>query len=174
MQHLDAGSFSLDLSKNRDGGKYSEPGTSSGLGSTIASSATSSSTPTPSVPEGASLTSAHAVSTAPSSLSSASALPQTQPLDSPSLHAGTRRNILLAHALLSFLGFCVCLPISAIVTRWCRTAYPYWLRVHWYLVAFLAAPLGTIGWALGPAVVAVHGQRHVDNEHQVGIKLILN
>ncbi|KAI0085480.1 hypothetical protein BDY19DRAFT_449511 [Irpex rosettiformis] len=172
-QHLDAGAFSLDLLKH--GGKEEgegEDGTSSSPSSTLVpSSVLPSLTPTPSLSTSAQetfLTSVHTVASTTSDLSSASALPQAQPLDSPSLVGDrSRHNVLVAHAVFSFLGFCVFLPASAIATRWLRTVSPNWFLVHWCIVAFLAIPFGTIGWALGVAVVALRGQRHVNNEHQI-------
>ncbi|KAI0693718.1 hypothetical protein BC835DRAFT_1352482 [Cytidiella melzeri] len=175
-QHLDAGAFSLDLSKNRGGGGGDDdPRTSSAPENTstlVASSTTFVSTPVPSSSEGASLTSTPVVSTSPSALSSPSALPQDalpqiQPPLPPPSQSDNLHAVLVAHAVFSFLGFCVCLPLAAIFTRWYRTVRPYWLRVHWSIIAFLAIPLGTIGWALGPVVVALRGRRHVVNEHQI-------
>ncbi|KAI0340637.1 hypothetical protein BDW22DRAFT_390587 [Trametopsis cervina] len=166
QQHLDAGSFSLDLRRNRGGGNEGGNGTSLAVSPTPTSSSASSSSPVSTAPDITSSTSSHASSASPSTLSSPSELPQIEaPPDSPS---DALRAVLAAHALLSFFGFCVCLPLSLIITRWCRTVTHHWFRLHWTIIVFLALPLGTLGWALGPAVVALRGRRHVVNDHQIG------
>ena len=74
---------------------------------------------------------------------------------------------MLAHAILSFLGFAFFLPLSALFVRWSRTFLPNWRRVHWLGIVLLASPCMFIGWLLGPILVSTQGHHHVVNEHQV-------
>lgn len=40
---------------------------------------------------------------------------------------------IVAHALISMLGFLVFLPLGALTARWVRTFSPVWFTLHWII-----------------------------------------
>ncbi|EKM55724.1 uncharacterized protein PHACADRAFT_144439 [Phanerochaete carnosa HHB-10118-sp] len=132
-QHLDAGTFSLDLI---------------------------SSTPTNSP------SSSHSSTSSSTSSSSGPVSPSAVPAMSSSSEQ-SHQTILVAHAVLSFLGFSVFLPLAAVLARWGRTLSNYWYRAHWLVVAMFGLPTMLPGWVLGPVLVSRQRHKHVVNEHQI-------
>ena len=176
-QHLDAGTFSLDLSKTSDDDDGSDDGddddgqsstsnppssatSTSGSSSLSVSSASTSSSPIQTDPSHSSS------STTPSSSFSGSAQSSAVPAFSSSTQQ-KHHTILAAHALLCFLGFACFLPLAAVIARWGRTASNHWFRAHWITIVALGLPTMLPGWALGPVLVSRERHKHVVNEHQV-------
>ncbi|RPD65894.1 hypothetical protein L226DRAFT_182789 [Lentinus tigrinus ALCF2SS1-7] len=138
-QHLDAGTLTLDLTKqlDRGGGSSSSSVASSqlGAGSGIA-------TPTPPTPS-------------QSSPSSAS-------------NSASRANSLVdVHAALSAAGFLILLPMGSLVARWSRIFTSKWFTAHWFINVVLGIPFICVGWALGPLAVAQQGREHIVTVHQI-------
>ncbi|EMD38635.1 hypothetical protein CERSUDRAFT_135562 [Gelatoporia subvermispora B] len=136
-QHLDAGQFSLNLTKILDNSDAT-PSPSSSL---LPAPATSSVLPPP-------------VDSDPSSP------PQF-------VHPSRNSSLLKAHAVLSSIGFLVILPLAALVARWSRTITARWVSVHWFITLVLGLPFATIGWVLGPLAVAQRRSAHMVSLHQV-------
>ncbi|KAL7283201.1 hypothetical protein ACG7TL_002628 [Trametes sanguinea] len=140
-QHLDAGTFTLNLTKTLD----NVPDSSS----------------TQTRPDGRSTS------------ASASADPTIRPIPSsqqpsppPAAPSHTNR-LLVAHAVVSAVGFLVLLPLSALIGRWARTFTPRWFSAHWFITVVLGIPAVCIGWALGPLAVTQEGKAHAVTAHQV-------
>lgn len=79
---------------------------------------------------------------------------------------------ILAHGILSALGFCFFLPIGVLQARFLRIWWPRWFKTHWIVQAGLAGPFIVAGFALGVSVVADSKGAHFDDKHMV-IGLIL-
>ncbi|GJE97085.1 CBD9-like protein [Phanerochaete sordida] len=172
-QHLDAGSFTLDLSKDTSGDDDDDDQGSSSPAPTSSMSATSSSLPlsVSSTPTD-SPTSSHSSTSSSASSSSGSASASAVPaLSSPG--GQSHQTILVAHTVLSFLGFAVILPLAAVIARWGRTLSNNWFRAHWLVVAMLGLPTMLPGWILGPVLVSRQRHKHIVNEHQIVGVIIL-
>ncbi|OSD02836.1 hypothetical protein PYCCODRAFT_1444915 [Trametes coccinea BRFM310] len=81
--------------------------------------------------------------------------------------------LLVAHAVVSAVGFLVLLPLSALIGRWARTFTPRWFSAHWFITVVLGIPAVCIGWALGPLAVTQEGKAHAVTAHQVCGVLLL-
>ena len=79
---------------------------------------------------------------------------------------------LLAHGILSALGFCFFLPIGVLQARLLRIWWPKWFKAHWIVQAGLAGPFIIAGFALAVSVVAESGLPHFNDKHSI-IGLIL-
>ncbi|KAI0747891.1 hypothetical protein C8Q80DRAFT_701525 [Daedaleopsis nitida] len=139
-QHLDAGTFSLNLTKEL----------------VIASNVLSSSVSSPSSSTGSSTATSGSPLLSQSSTPSASA-------------ARTSRTsgLLVAHAVLSAAGFLIVLPLGTLLARWSRVFTPKWFTAHWFINVVLGIPLICLGWALGPLAVAQQSGEHVVTAHQI-------
>jgi hypothetical protein len=51
----------------------------------------------------------------------------------PALPLLTYQKYVIAHAILSVLGFLLCLPLGALVARWARTYSSSWFTLHWII-----------------------------------------
>lgn len=143
-QHLDAGPFTLDLTKRLD-----DPSTSSAITAFQTSATSSSSTFTAVQP---------------------ATTPRPSPAAPTAQHSREGQDasaLLIAHSAISFVGFAVLLPLAAVGARWGRTRTTLWLKIHWVLTALLGIPVTMVGWILGPLSVSKRGRKHVVNEHQV-------
>ncbi|KIP06003.1 hypothetical protein PHLGIDRAFT_478785 [Phlebiopsis gigantea 11061_1 CR5-6] len=173
-QHLDAGTFSLDLSKTGDGDDDGGDDDGKSSTSTPSSSATSTSGSS-SLPVSSASTSSSSIQTSSSHSSStttASSSFSTSAQSSavPAFSSSSQENhhtILAAHALLCFLGFAVVLPLAAVIARWGRTTTNHWFRAHWITIVALGLPTMLPGWALGLVLVSRERHKHVVNEHQI-------
>jgi hypothetical protein len=74
---------------------------------------------------------------------------------------------LIAHGLLSALGFCLFLPIGVLQARFLRIWWPKWFKAHWIVQAGLAGPFIVAGFALAVSVVADSGMPHFNDKHTV-------
>ncbi|KAK7693207.1 hypothetical protein QCA50_002773 [Cerrena zonata] len=128
-QHLDAGPFTLNLTKFIDIPDIPSPTQTS---STASNTSSTSSSPT-----------------------------------SSGLQNGAHSMTLVAHAVLSFIGFLVLLPFTALLARWTRTRTTHWFKAHWILNAVVGLPITLVGWLLGPLSVSQQNRVHVVNEHQI-------
>lgn len=140
-QHLDAGTFFLDLS--RELRTSDEAASSSTLSSSSRVPAAASSPTVPASPQSQS-----------SSTVAADGLSRTDTLQ-------------VAHAVLSAAGFLIVLPLGTLVARWSRVFTPKWSTAHWFIDVVLGIPLVCVGWALGPLAVAQQGREHIVTAHQV-------
>ncbi|KAJ6458364.1 hypothetical protein C8R47DRAFT_995270 [Mycena vitilis] len=59
--------------------------------------------------------------------------------------------LVIAHALVSVIGFAVCLPAGAILARYLRTSRPWWYTGHWIAQFGVAGPIILSGVILGYA-----------------------
>ncbi|ELU45594.1 nucleoside diphosphate kinase [Rhizoctonia solani AG-1 IA] len=81
---------------------------------------------------------------------------------------------LLAHGILSALGFCFFLPIGVLQARFLRIWWPTWFKTHWIVQAGLAGPFIVAGFALAVNVVQEAGMRHFNDKHTIiGLVLFL-
>ncbi|KAJ1308935.1 hypothetical protein OPQ81_004618 [Rhizoctonia solani] len=81
---------------------------------------------------------------------------------------------LLAHGILSALGFCFFLPIGVLQARFLRIWWPTWFKTHWVVQAGLAGPFIIAGFALGVNVLQESGSQHFDDKHTIiGLVLFL-
>ncbi|KAI0713226.1 hypothetical protein C8Q76DRAFT_620351 [Earliella scabrosa] len=140
-QHLDAGTFFLDLS--RELRTSDEAASSSTLSSSSRVPAAASSPTVPASPQSQS-----------SSTVAADGLSRTDTLQ-------------VAHAVLSAAGFLIVLPLGTLVARWSRVFTPKWSTAHWFIDVVLGIPLVCVGWALGPLAVAQQGREHIVTAHQI-------
>ncbi|KAL5490385.1 hypothetical protein ACEPAI_5218 [Sanghuangporus weigelae] len=95
----------------------------------------------------------------------------------PSIDDGTPfqtfEKLIVAHAVLSVLGFLVVLPIGSLIARWARTFWANWFYYHWMTQVIFGIPVVVTGWALGPLSVAAQGVAHANDSHKVlGILLL--
>ncbi|KAJ6480361.1 hypothetical protein C8R45DRAFT_769013, partial [Mycena sanguinolenta] len=60
-----------------------------------------------------------------------------------------KKAFVVAHALISVLGFAVCLPAGAILARYLRTSRPWWYKGHWIAQVGIAGPIIVLGVSLG-------------------------
>lgn len=74
---------------------------------------------------------------------------------------------LLAHGILSALGFCFFLPIGVLQARFLRIWWPRWFKAHWIVQVGLAGPMIVTGFALGVSLVADFNGTHFDDKHMV-------
>ncbi|KAI0338198.1 CBD9-like protein [Trametopsis cervina] len=72
---------------------------------------------------------------------------------------------IVAHALISMLGFLVFLPLGAIVARWARTFSGVWFTLHWIIQFCFALPLIVTGFALGVTAVKMNGVPQLGDTH---------
>ncbi|CAE6534507.1 unnamed protein product [Rhizoctonia solani] len=95
----------------------------------------------------------------------------SEPLNIPYTTAEKK---LLAHGILSALGFCFFLPIGVLQARFLRIWWPTWFKAHWVVQAGLAGPFIVAGFALAVNVVQEAGMRHFNDTHTiVGLVLFL-
>lgn len=86
----------------------------------------------------------------------------------------TAEKKLLAHGVLSALGFCFFLPIGVLQARFLRIWWPTWFKTHWIVQAGLAGPFIVAGFALAVNVVQEAGIRHFNDTHTIiGLVLFL-
>ncbi|KAI0078156.1 CBD9-like protein [Panus rudis PR-1116 ss-1] len=146
-QHLDAGPFTLDLTRPK-------------TASMPTASSTRSDEQTASV-----------ASPKPTGAPAASS-PVTPPTTTIVPHHDAQQDnerdmMLTAHAILCAIGFLILIPVSVLVARWSRTNTPNWLAIHWLMNCVLALPIVIVGWLLGPLSVSRRKRAHVANEHQI-------
>ncbi|KAI0771783.1 hypothetical protein BC629DRAFT_755484 [Irpex lacteus] len=72
---------------------------------------------------------------------------------------------IIAHAILSMLGFLVFLPLGAIIARWLRTFTPIWFTAHWVIQFGVAMPIIVTGFALGVHAVKLNGVPSLSDTH---------
>ncbi|KAI0085035.1 hypothetical protein BDY19DRAFT_987219 [Irpex rosettiformis] len=72
---------------------------------------------------------------------------------------------IIAHAILSMLGFLVFLPLGAIIARWLRTFSSIWFTAHWVLQFGVAMPIIVTGFALGVHAVKLNGVQNLADTH---------
>ncbi|KAI0085042.1 hypothetical protein BDY19DRAFT_1076837 [Irpex rosettiformis] len=72
---------------------------------------------------------------------------------------------IIAHAILSVLGFLVFLPLGAIIARWFRTFTSIWYTAHWVLQFGVAMPVIVISFALGIQAVKLNGIQDLADAH---------
>ena len=180
-QHLDAGTFTLDISKTLSDGDDSPSAQSSAPAPTDAEPETrrdpASSSPPSAIAtssnRGASSNSVHSSSSTATSESPAPSRTQPPSQSTPPPSAAEAiadsgaHGLIVAHAVFSAAGFVMLLPLSALVARWARTRTPRWLSAHWVLSVLLGIPAVCVGWALGPLAVAQEGMAHFVSVHQV-------
>lgn len=77
------------------------------------------------------------------------------------------QQLLMAHAILSAVGFLIILPTGALLARWARTFTDKWFMAHWIFQAVFGIPIITAGWFLGVAGVIEKEGRHFDDTHKV-------
>ncbi|EUC66512.1 nucleoside diphosphate kinase [Rhizoctonia solani AG-3 Rhs1AP] len=95
----------------------------------------------------------------------------SEPLNIPYTSAEKK---LLAHGILSALGFCFFLPIGVLQARFLRIWWPTWFKAHWIAQAGLAGPFIVAGFALAVNVVQEAGMRHFNDKHTIiGLVLFL-
>ncbi|KAJ6502812.1 hypothetical protein C8R47DRAFT_1039308 [Mycena vitilis] len=78
------------------------------------------------------------------------------------------RVLVTLHALLSALGFAVCLPAGAILARYLRTFRPWWYTGHWIAQVAIAGPIITVGVALGYTASGQYGKTPGDTHKNLG------
>ncbi|CAL1705877.1 unnamed protein product [Somion occarium] len=76
------------------------------------------------------------------------------------------QKMLVAHGLLSTIGFLIILPIGALLARYLRTFSNTWFRGHWIIQLALGGPIIIAGVALGFAGVHQSGAPHVADDHK--------
>jgi hypothetical protein len=140
-QHVDQGSFSIDLTK-----------------------AYTSSNPTGNIPttppggSGPAYRPPSATNTAGGLDLPAFQLPSLQPY----------QRLLVVHAVLCSLGFLLVLPVGALVARWSRTFNSHWFKAHWITQLIVGGSIITAGWGLAIAAVVQKNGVHFDDTHKVG------
>ncbi|KAF8633744.1 hypothetical protein AX17_004400 [Amanita inopinata Kibby_2008] len=95
-------------------------------------------------------------------------------VDSVSLkHLGRRERLIILHGLLVSIGFLLFLPIGCLVARYTRSVTPKWIKFHETCNMYIALPVVTLGWILGPTVVYINRGLHLTDGHQwCGIVLL--
>ena len=79
----------------------------------------------------------------------------------------TFEKLIVAHAIMSTMGFLILLPLGGIIARWGRTFSDKWFYYHWKVQVLFGIPVVVIGWALGPLSVAEEGVKHANDAHKV-------
>lgn len=80
---------------------------------------------------------------------------------------------LMAHAILSGIGFLIVLPTGALIGRWARTFTTSWFKAHWIVQAGLGIPIVFTGWFMAVVGIIKKEGRHFDDTHKVvGLVLI--
>jgi hypothetical protein len=118
QQHLDSGTFTLDLTKAIDSNSTSSNPTSSGGSDTVS-------------------------------------IPLT-----------SEQKLILAHAIISTIGFLLLLPVGAFIARYLRTFTPIWFKGHSTVQLFIAGPVIIIGVALGIRAVVQMDNVHLNDVHK--------
>ncbi|CAE6465279.1 unnamed protein product [Rhizoctonia solani] len=86
----------------------------------------------------------------------------------------TAEKKLIAHGILSALGFCFFLPVGILQARFLRIWWPMWFKTHWIVQAGLAGPFIVAGFALAVNVVQEAGMKHFNDPHTIiGLVLFL-
>ncbi|KAJ3554146.1 hypothetical protein NM688_g3256 [Phlebia brevispora] len=73
--------------------------------------------------------------------------------------------LLIAHGILTAVGFLVLLPFGALLARYIRVFTPLWFTGHWIFQFALGLPVIVAGVALGIAGVSQSGSPHLDDTH---------
>ncbi|KAL5511567.1 hypothetical protein ACEPAH_4784 [Sanghuangporus vaninii] len=108
-----------------------------------------------------------------SSIATFSLFPSGDPSTDDGTPFQTFEKLIVAHALLSVLGFLVVLPIGSLIARWTRNLWVNWFYYHWMTQVVFGIPVVVTGWALGPLSVAAQGVAHANDSHKVlGILLL--
>lgn len=79
----------------------------------------------------------------------------------------SREKKLIAHGIISALGFCFFLPIGVLQARFLRIWWPKWFKTHWFVQAGMAGPFIVTGFALAVSVISDSKSSHFDDKHQV-------
>lgn len=147
LQHVDAGTFTLNLSGTVDTDSLPSsgdvqtplppPSTSTGVSAGASSTPTLGSGGTGNVDDGG-----------------------KQPFQ-------TFEKLIVAHAVMATVGFLILLPLGGIIARWGRTFTEKWFYYHWKIQVIFSIPIVVIGWALGPLAVAEEGVKHANDAHKV-------
>ncbi|KAI0795460.1 hypothetical protein C8Q75DRAFT_712106 [Abortiporus biennis] len=141
VQHLNSGPISLDLSQ------------------TISSSSKDPTNPVFTIDQ---VTSGSAGSSSGTNGGSTT----TQPVSSFHFPLLPFEKKIVAHAVLSMVGFIILLPAGALVARWTRTFTNMWFKGHWIIQLGLAAPVIIAGFALGVSAVETSGSPHLNDRHK--------
>lgn len=81
---------------------------------------------------------------------------------------------LIAHGVLSALGFCFFLPIGVLQARFLRIWFPGWFKTHWFVQAGLAGPCIIAGFALAVNTISKNKGSHFADKHMIiGLVLFL-
>ncbi|KAL4253110.1 hypothetical protein ABKN59_002173 [Abortiporus biennis] len=97
---------------------------------------------------------------------SSSSSTTTQPVSSFHFPLLPFEKKIVAHAVLSMVGFIILLPAGALVARWTRTFTNMWFKGHWIIQLGLAAPVIIAGFALGVSAVETSGSPHLNDRHK--------
>ncbi|KAJ7019216.1 hypothetical protein C8F04DRAFT_1214393 [Mycena alexandri] len=77
------------------------------------------------------------------------------------------QRMVVAHAILSVVGFALLLPLGALVARYLRTFSPSWFTVHWIAQFGISGPVIIVGIVLGFKASGNIGYKILD-PHKVG------
>jgi hypothetical protein len=75
------------------------------------------------------------------------------------------QKMIVAHGILSALGFLLFLPTGVLVARYTRTLTTTWFVAHWVVQLLIAGPIIITGAALGFRAVAITGGVHLQDNH---------
>lgn len=78
------------------------------------------------------------------------------------------QRLLVIHAVLCSIGFLLVLPVGALVARWLRTFNRHWFKAHWITQVALGGPIIVAGWGTAIAAVVEKNGAHFDDTHKVG------
>ncbi|QRW07746.1 cytochrome b561 domain-containing protein [Ceratobasidium sp. AG-Ba] len=82
--------------------------------------------------------------------------------------------MMVAHGVVSALGFCLFLPIGVLQARFLRIWWPKWFKTHWIIQFVLAGLTVVAGVGLGVAAVHQSGGSHFSDKHMIiGLVLFL-
>ncbi|QRV93576.1 cytochrome b561 domain-containing protein [Ceratobasidium sp. AG-Ba] len=82
--------------------------------------------------------------------------------------------MIVAHGVMSSIGFCLFLPIGVLQARFLRIWWPKWFKAHWIIQFVLAGSTIVVGFALGVAAVNESGASHFSDKHMsIGLVLFL-
>ncbi|KII92708.1 hypothetical protein PLICRDRAFT_481813 [Plicaturopsis crispa FD-325 SS-3] len=107
--------------------------------------------------------------TAEQAASPASNSNSSSPTASPSGSAGPLlryQKLIIAHAILSVLGFLLFLPLGVLIARYVRTISPVWFLGHSVTQVAIAGPIIVSGVALGISAVQTDDGMHVNDTHK--------
>ena len=101
-----------------------------------------------------------------SSSSSSSGSSSSSDSNSASIPLTSLQKKVIAHAVLSGVGFLIFLPFGALLARWLRTFTPRWFLGHSIVQFYVAGTFILIGFALGISAVSDAGSGHLTDTHR--------